>query len=90
MGQEVSTPLEAVSIAPVPDVSIVVPGLNEAESLPILAEQIREAIGISLQETRFSDKLTVLETLRLFRSFYPSGLTPETAMADLTVLINPT
>ncbi|MEM8608479.1 MAG: glycosyltransferase family 2 protein [Myxococcota bacterium] len=31
--------------APVPDVSIVVPGLNEAESLPHLAEQIREALG---------------------------------------------
>jgi len=28
-------------------------------------------IGISLQETRLAEKLTVRETLRLFRSFYP-------------------
>ena len=43
------------------------------------ADAIRQRIGISLQETRFSDKLTVLETLRLFRSFYARGRTPEEA-----------
>jgi ABC-2 type transport system ATP-binding protein len=37
---------------------------------------IRQRIGISLQETRFSDKLTVRETVTLFRSFYPRGLEP--------------
>ena len=42
---------------------------------------IREKIGISLQETRFSDKLSVREVLTLFRSFYRSGHTPEEAMA---------
>jgi ABC-2 type transport system ATP-binding protein len=42
---------------------------------------IRERIGISLQETQFSDKLTVRETLALFRSFYPRGLEPEEAVA---------
>jgi ABC-2 type transport system ATP-binding protein len=31
---------------------------------------LRERLGISLQETQFSEKLTVSETLRLFRSFY--------------------
>jgi ABC-2 type transport system ATP-binding protein len=31
---------------------------------------LRERLGISLQETQFSDKLTVAETLQLFRSFY--------------------
>jgi len=31
---------------------------------------LRERLGISLQETQFSDKLTVGETLQLFRSFY--------------------
>src|SRR5436190_10069753 len=35
---------------------------------------IRRRIGISLQETRLSDKLTVLETVILFRSFYSRGL----------------
>ena len=42
---------------------------------------IRQKIGISLQETRLSDKLTVRETVALFRSFYPSGLTPDEAIA---------
>src|SRR5258705_2078101 len=32
--------------------------------------ELRERIGISLQETQFSDKITVVETLRMFRSFY--------------------
>ncbi|MGH7562056.1 MAG: ABC transporter ATP-binding protein [Gemmatimonadales bacterium] len=32
--------------------------------------ELRERIGISLQETQFSEKLTVGETLALFRSFY--------------------
>jgi ABC-2 type transport system ATP-binding protein len=31
---------------------------------------LRERMGISLQETQFSEKLTVVETLQLFRSFY--------------------
>lgn len=43
-------------------------------------QSIRRRIGISLQETKFSDKLTVLETVRLFRSFYPQGLSPEEAV----------
>jgi ABC-2 type transport system ATP-binding protein len=32
--------------------------------------QLRERIGISLQETRLSEKLTVRETIELFASFY--------------------
>lgn len=35
--------------------------------------ELRERLGISLQETQFSEKLTVLETVRLFTSFYPHG-----------------
>src|SRR5207248_5457875 len=31
---------------------------------------IRERVGISLQETKLSEKLTVRETVTLFRSFY--------------------
>jgi ABC-2 type transport system ATP-binding protein len=42
--------------------------------------QIRERVGISLQETRLSDKLTVRETLTLFRSFYQSGIEPDEAI----------
>jgi len=39
--------------------------------------KLRERIGITLQETQFIDKLTVLETLVLFRSFYRNGPEPE-------------
>ena len=39
-------------------------------------ESLRQRIGISLQETRLADKLTVQETLCLFRSFYRNGCDP--------------
>jgi ABC-2 type transport system ATP-binding protein len=35
--------------------------------------ELRARLGISLQETQFSEKLTVEETVRLFRSFYRRG-----------------
>ncbi len=38
------------------------------------ADELRQRIGIQLQETQFPDKLTVEETLRLFRSFYRRGI----------------
>lgn len=49
------------------------------------ANQIRERIGVSLQETQLSDRLTVGETLNLFRSFYSSGITPAEAMARVSL-----
>ena len=42
--------------------------------------QLREQIGVSLQETRLSERLTVGETIRLFRSFYAAGLEPMAAL----------
>jgi ABC-2 type transport system ATP-binding protein len=47
--------------------------------------EIKQRIGISLQETRLSDKLTVLETLTLFRSFYARGITAEDAIARVSL-----
>jgi len=38
------------------------------------AHELRQRIGIQLQETQFPDKLTVEETLRLFRSFFHRGI----------------
>ena len=35
--------------------------------------ELRERLGIQLQETQLAEKLTVLETLQLFRSFYARG-----------------
>jgi ABC-2 type transport system ATP-binding protein len=37
------------------------------------ASDLRQRLGIQLQETQFSDKLSVTETVRLFRSFYRQG-----------------
>jgi len=37
------------------------------------ATALRERIGVTLQETKFTDKLSVLETLELFRAFFPRG-----------------
>src|SRR5687767_15557518 len=37
------------------------------------ARELRERLGIQLQETQLSEKLTVEETVRLFRSFYRRG-----------------
>ncbi len=37
------------------------------------ASLLRQQLGIQLQDTQLSEKLTVLETVRLFRSFYGQG-----------------
>jgi ABC-2 type transport system ATP-binding protein len=47
--------------------------------------ELRERIGISLQESRLTEKLTVYETLWLFRSFYVRGRSPEQLMKDLSL-----
>src|SRR3954466_8405568 len=38
------------------------------------ADELRQRIGIQLQETQFPDKLQVEETIRLFRSFFHKGI----------------
>ncbi len=47
--------------------------------------EIRQRIGISLQETRLSEKLTVLETITLFRSFYRQGYPPADVLARVSL-----
>ncbi len=42
---------------------------------------LRQQLGIQLQETQLNEKLTVEETLRLFRSFYKDGVDVETVLA---------
>ena len=65
-------------------------GLTEADSgtVELLgltwkrdARALRQKIGIQLQETQFPDKLTVEETIRLFRSFYRQGKTVDELIA---------
>lgn len=41
---------------------------------------LRERLGTQLQETRFPERLTAFETVRLFRSFYRHGMPPERAL----------
>jgi ABC-2 type transport system ATP-binding protein len=48
-------------------------GLNWRTS----AHELRQRIGVQLQETQFPEKLTVEEALRLFRSFYRRGIPVE-------------
>ena len=45
------------------------------------AHDLRQRLGIQLQETQLPDKLTVDETLRLFRSLYPRGRTVDELLA---------
>ena len=42
--------------------------------------KLRSRLGIQLQETKLIEKLTVLETITLFRSFYNEGAAPEVVM----------
>jgi ABC-2 type transport system ATP-binding protein len=46
---------------------------------------LRERVGISLQETQLHEKLTVFETVRLFRSFYRAGPDPEAVLHDMSL-----
>jgi ABC-2 type transport system ATP-binding protein len=48
-------------------------------------DALRQRLGISLQETRLSEKLTVRETLTLFRSFYQQGIEPDQAIAVVSM-----
>ena len=45
------------------------------------AQALRQRLGIQLQETQLADKLTVAETLRLFRSFFNRGPAPDDVIA---------
>src|SRR3984957_10474809 len=47
------------------------------------AVELRELLGIQLQETSFSEKLTVFETLSLFRSFYKSSTEVQELLATV-------
>jgi ABC-2 type transport system ATP-binding protein len=48
--------------------------------------ELRKIIGLSLQETRFAEKLTVRETLRLFAGFFDLGDTRVNEIIGMTGL----
>jgi ABC-2 type transport system ATP-binding protein len=47
--------------------------------------ELRELLGISLQETKFSEKLTVRETIGLFSSFYRTPSSPAAILTELSL-----
>ena len=47
--------------------------------------ELRERMGVSLQETQLAEKLTVYETVRLFRSFYRNGPDPDALLHSLSL-----
>jgi ABC-2 type transport system ATP-binding protein len=47
------------------------------------ARELREKMGISLQETRLSEKLTVLETIKLFSGFYRQPRSPVEVLEEM-------
>src|SRR5262249_15227479 len=68
-------------------------GMNRADSGEVTVlgrhwgtheQELRERLGVSLQESRFLDKLTVFETPRLIRSLYREGKHPAEAPRDLS------
>jgi ABC-2 type transport system ATP-binding protein len=56
--------------------TVTILGFNHREH----GAEIRSRIGISLQDTKLPEKLTVEEIIRLFRSFYPRGRSVEHAI----------
>jgi ABC-2 type transport system ATP-binding protein len=52
-------------------------GMNWARD----SSKLRQRLGIQLQETQLSEKLTVFETVRLFRSFFRQGPRPAEVIA---------
>jgi len=53
------------------------------DDMRIIGRQLREWIGISLQETRLSEKLNVRETIELFASFYSEPRAAADVLEDL-------
>ena len=47
------------------------------------SRELREAMGISLQETRLSEKLSVLETVELFSGFYRQPRPPREVLEQM-------
>jgi ABC-2 type transport system ATP-binding protein len=64
---------------------LTVPDGGEVEILGLRWGQddqaLRSRLGIQLQETELPDRMTVEETVRLFRSFYPGGRSVEELVA---------
>jgi len=74
VGEELRGAFEAiVPESRVPEVSLVVPGLNEAESLPLLAAQVKEALGSEISyELIFVDDGSTDNSWEVIRDLHES------------------
>jgi ABC-2 type transport system ATP-binding protein len=77
-----TTTIEILEGLNTPDAGVVrILGLTWEEN----ERDLRERIGVSLQETQLSEKITVYETIRLFRSFYRNGPAPDDLLRSLSL-----
>ena len=54
---------------------------SEAVAFHYPDRALRQRLGVQLQESQFPEKLSVIETITLFRSFYATGLDPDDVLA---------
>jgi len=71
--------LEGLTVPDAGDVEIL--GMHWDDGGGAGGRALRERLGIQLQETQLGDKLTVAETVRLFRSFYRRSHTVDEVLA---------
>ncbi len=77
-----TTTIEILEGLTTPDAGEVeVLGMRWSDDRGAAARALRERLGIQLQETQLADKLTVEETVRLFRSFYQKSHTVDEVLA---------
>jgi ABC-2 type transport system ATP-binding protein len=77
-----TTTIEILEGLTVPDAGIVeVLGMRWGGGHSAADHALRERLGIQLQETQLADKLTVEETVRLFRSFYRKSHTVDEVLS---------
>ena len=77
-----TTTIEILEGLTVPDAgSVEVLGMRWGRGHGAADHALRERLGIQLQETQLADKLTVEETVRLFRSFYRKSHTVDEVLS---------
>ena len=77
-----TTTIEILEGLTVPDAGIVeILGMRWSGGQGAADHELRERLGIQLQETQLADKLTVEETVRLFRSFYRKSHTVDEVLS---------
>ena len=75
-----TTTLEMIeALRPIDDGEVILDGINVREE----PAKVKQIIGIQLQSSSFYDKLSLVEQLRMFGSFYGSSVDPLQLLADV-------